>query len=61
MAGDHVGEDSADFGGELIDVSQLSLHDLDAIGSSVLGQALGRLLDPEQKDERALSGFQAVI
>jgi FXSXX-COOH protein len=50
-------EDVTDLGGELIDVSGLSLRDLDDLGETRLGAALRRLLDDPQEP---LAGFSAM-
>jgi FXSXX-COOH protein len=54
-------EDQADFGSDLVDLSDISLCDLDGLDGAVLSQALRLLLDPDQEDKEALSGFNAVI
>lgn len=48
-----------DFGNALIDVTGLSLHDLETISESSLAQALRQVLDDEQAVP--VAGFQSQI
>jgi FXSXX-COOH protein len=50
---------SDDFGDSLIDVSQLSLRDLDEIGESSLAHALRQVLSDEPTGP--VAGFQSKI
>jgi FXSXX-COOH protein len=50
-------EDVTDLGGDLIDVSGLSLRDLDKLGETGLSTALRRLLDDPKEP---LAGFSAM-
>ncbi|GGL38228.1 FxSxx-COOH cyclophane-containing RiPP peptide [Planomonospora parontospora] len=50
---------TAEYGGGLIDVSGLDLHDLDEMGESNLDRALQRLADDENIGP--VAGFQSAI
>lgn len=52
-----MSEDGTDLDGDLIDLSGLSLYDLDKLGDSGLGVALRRLLDDPQEP---MAGFSAM-
>ncbi|MEO3826294.1 FxSxx-COOH cyclophane-containing RiPP peptide [Actinomadura sp. B10D3] len=45
--------------GELPDVSDLSLHDLEELDDSVFAHALRTLLDPTRRDTTVTAGFQS--
>jgi FXSXX-COOH protein len=46
-----------DVQGSLIDVSELSIDDLDALDQSALGLAVQELLDPTRHDGTPVAGF----
>jgi FXSXX-COOH protein len=47
--------------GDLIDVSGLSLRDLDKLHKNALAQELRRLLGHVEDDENAVNGFRSSI
>jgi FXSXX-COOH protein len=53
-------DESDDFGDVLIDVTELSLRDLDTIGESSLGAALRYVLDGEA-ETRPVAAFSSRI
>jgi FXSXX-COOH protein len=54
-----MSENDNDLEGDLLDVTDLSLRDLDAIGESRLARALRQVLDGE--DITPVAGFSAQI
>jgi FXSXX-COOH protein len=52
-----MAEKATDLSGDLIDLSGLSLYDLDKLGETALGAALRRLLDDPQEP---MAGFSAM-
>lgn len=54
-----MADETAGFGTDLIDVTGLSLHDLNDLGDSTLAHSLRRLLDDD--DAAPVAGFTAMI
>lgn len=52
-----MGEREFGEGSALVDVGELSLRDLDAIGGSVIVEALRSVLDPRSAGMEVVAGF----
>lgn len=52
-----MGEHESAGGTALVDVGELSLHDLDGIGGSAIAEALRTVLDPREAGAEAVAGF----
>jgi FXSXX-COOH protein len=45
--------------GELLDLSGLTLHDLDELDDSVFASAMKASLNPDRRDSEAIAGFNS--
>ncbi|MCW2885983.1 MAG: hypothetical protein QOE54_6387 [Streptosporangiaceae bacterium] len=55
--GEHMSQQAVDPRVDLIDLSGLSLHDVDDLGDSTFAHALSEILNPAQRDGEAVALF----
>jgi FXSXX-COOH protein len=56
-----MSEDPIDLGDDLIDLSGVTLRDLDQLGESILVKALRPLMEGADSDSEPVAGFQSRI